>query len=175
VYAFYLLSIAVVIAIMLLAIPAGLIAVLLAWWQKVQLKGRLRVLVVFPSVCLLLFASVVGVLRLITGDLPSGSRVMAFDGATWRDEESASYVKGDITPRQKMLGDIVANVLPGQNRAEIEAQLGPSADTRYFESTGRDLIYVTGPERGPFGIDSEWLLIWLTESGRFERYDIVQD
>ena len=175
VYAFYLLSIAVVIAIMLLAIPAGLIAVLLAWWQKVQLKGRLRVLVVFPSVCLLLFASVVGVLRLITGDLPSGSRVMAFDGATWRDEESASYVKGDITPRQKMLGDIVANVLPGRSRAEIEAQLGASLDTSYFRSTGRDLIYITGPDRNPLGLDSEWLLIWLNDSGMFERYDIAHD
>lgn len=174
-YAFYVLSIAVVIAIMLLAIPAGLIAVLLAWWQKVQLKGRLRALVVFPYVCLLLFASVVGLLRLITGDLPSGSRVMTFDGATWKDEESASYVRGDITPRQKMLADIVENVLPGKTRVEIEAELGPSMDTRYFESKGRDLIYITGPERGPFGIDSEWLLIWLDESGRFARYDIAQD
>ena len=173
-YAVYFLSVVVVIAIMLLAIPAGLVGMLLAWRRKAPWKGRLRVLLVFPSVCLLLFASVFGIQRLMTGDLPSGSRVMAFDGATWRDEEAASYVKGDITPRQKMLGDAVAN-LPGRTRADIEAQLGPSADTRYFESTGRDLIYITGPERGPFAIDSEWLLIWLTESGRFERYDIVQD
>ena len=173
-YAFYVLSIAGVIAIMLLAIPASLIAALLAWWRKVQLKGRLRTLVVFPYVCLLLFASVVGLLRLITGDLPSGSRVMAFDGATWKDEESASYVRGDITPRQKMLGDVVASVLPGNGQAEIEAQLGPSLDIWYFQSTGRDLIYITGPVR-PLGLDSEWLLIWLDDHGRFERYDIAED
>jgi hypothetical protein len=174
-YFLYLLSVAVLIGIMLLAIPAGLIGVLLAWCRRAPLKGRLRLLVVFPSVCILVLASIVGVQRLITGDLPMGSRVMAFDGGTWRDEESAAYVKGDITPRQKMLGDIVANVLPGRSRTEIEAQLGPFLDTSYFKSTGRDLIYVTGPDRNPFGIDSEWLLIWLNDSGMFERYDIAQD
>jgi hypothetical protein len=174
-YALYVSSVALLIAIMLLAIPLGLIGVFLSSLRNAPLKGRLRLFVVFPSVCLLLFASMVGVLRLITGDLPSGSRMMAFDGETWRDEASASYVKGDITPRQKMLGDIATNLLPGQTRTEIEAQLGPSQNTPYFKSTGRDLIYITGPERGPFGIDSEWLLIWLTESGRFERYDIAQD
>jgi hypothetical protein len=165
----------VLIAIMLLAIPLGLIGVLLAWWQKNPLKGRFRVLVVFPSVCILVFAFIVGVQRLITGDLPMGSRVMAFDGDTWRDEESAAYVQGDVTPRQKMLGDVVANVLPGRSRTEIEAQLGPSLDTPYLRSTGRDLIYVTGPERNPLGLDSEWLLIWLDDSGMFERYDIGHD
>jgi hypothetical protein len=174
-YFLYLWSVAVLIGIMLLAIPAGLIGVLLAWCRKAPLTGRLRLLVVFPSVCILILASIVGVQRLITGDLPMGSRVMAFDGDTWRDEDSAAYVKGDITPRQKMLGDIVANVLPGRSRAEIEAQLGASLDTSYFRSTGRDLIYITGPERNPLGLDSEWLLIWLNDSGMFERYDIAHD
>jgi len=29
--------------------------------------------------------------------------------------------------------------------------------------------------RDSFATDPEWLLTWLTDSGRFERYDIVQD
>lgn len=46
----------------------------------------------------------------------------------------------------------------------------------YFQSTGRDLIYITGPERDSlFGIDSEWLLIWLDENGIYKRHAIVTD
>jgi hypothetical protein len=75
-----------------------------------------------------------------------------------------------------MLGDVVTNVLPGRNRTEIEALLGPSLETGYSKSTGRDLIYILGPERGSFfPIDSEWLLIWLNESGNFNRYSIYTD
>ncbi len=38
------------------------------------------------------------------------------------------------------------------------------------------LIYFMGPERGGgINIDSEWLLVWLDKSGRFQRYRIVTD
>jgi outer membrane protein assembly factor BamE (lipoprotein component of BamABCDE complex) len=85
-------------------------------------------------------------------------------------------VAHDITPRQKMLGDVVDNVLPGKTRAEIEAILGSPEETSCFANTGRDLIYSTGPERDtPFSIDSEWLLIWLDDQGRFERYAVYRD
>jgi hypothetical protein len=57
----YFWSVTLLIAIMLLAIPVGLIGVLLAWLQKNPLKGRFRVLVVFPTVCILVFASILGV------------------------------------------------------------------------------------------------------------------
>ena len=49
-------------------------------------------------------------------------------------------------------------------------------NTPYFQSTGRDLIYVTGPERDSvFGLDSEWLLIWLDGQGAYKRHAIVTD
>ena len=75
-----------------------------------------------------------------------------------------------------MLADVVQR-LPGRSRAEIESLLGPGLDTFYFKSTGRDLIYVTGPCRdSPVGpIDSEWLLIWLDENGVYERHSIAID
>lgn len=113
--------------------------------------------------------------RIIAGDLPTGSGILQFDRETWQHEGSCRFVDGDITPRQKMLRDVVEEVLPGMTRAEIEEQLGPSLDTSYFRTTGRDVIYVTGPERGFIAIDSEWLLIWLDENGRFERYGIYTD
>jgi len=107
--------------------------------------------------------------------LPTGSYDKQFDREAWLDPESANYAAGDITPRQKMLADVVKR-LPGQTHAELENMLGPTLDTPYFKSTGRDLIYVTGPERDSlFGIDSEWLLIWVDENGIYKRHAIVTD
>lgn len=74
-----------------------------------------------------------------------------------------------------MLADLVAQ-LPGRNQSQIVAMLGPSLETPYFKHSERDLIYYLGPQRDSlFPIDSEWLLIWLDEQGRFERYAVVND
>lgn len=73
-----------------------------------------------------------------------------------------------------MLGDAVA-ALQGKTRSEIESLLGPSLDTPYFTSTGRDLVYFLGPERAYLAFDSERLLIWLDKNGRFLQYSIAND
>lgn len=102
-------------------------------------------------------------------------KLLEFDQAVWLDPKSVELVSGDITPRQKMLGNVVEK-LPGKNRQELEALLGPSLDTSYFASTGRDLIYIVGPERdGFFSIDSEWLIIWLDPNGQYQRHAVVVD
>jgi hypothetical protein len=88
----------------------------------------------------------------------------------------ASSARGDTpTARQQMVGEVVQRLLPGKTRGELERLLGPSLDTPYFKTTGRDLIYVLGPERSFISIDSEWLLIWLDQAGRFRRAEIVTD
>jgi hypothetical protein len=74
-----------------------------------------------------------------------------------------------------MVDDVMQQVLSGKNRQQIEDALGPSLSTHYFKSSGRDLIYHLGPERGWFGIDSEWLLIWLDATGRFHRAKLATD
>ncbi len=75
-----------------------------------------------------------------------------------------------------MLGSLVDRFGTSQDRADLKALLGSSLETPYFESTGRDLIYILGPQRDSFfAIDSEWLLIWLDDSGHFERYEIYTD
>ena len=113
--------------------------------------------------------------NVLPSQLPSGSYDKQFDHEVWLDPESTNYTAGDITSRQKMLADVVKR-LPGHSRAELENMLGPTLDTPYFKSTGRDLIYITGPERDSlFGIDSEWLLIWVDENGTYKRHDIVTD
>ena len=122
------------------------------------------------------FVLVVGLLRALPSSLPTGSHLQSFDPALWHDPNSSKYVDGDITPRQKMLADVVKNVLPGRTRVELEKILGSSLDTPYFKSEGRDLIYMLGPQRDSFiAIDSEWLLIWLDKEGRFKRYAIAND
>ena len=97
-----------------------------------------------------------------------------FNSEIWRNPNSARYVSYDFTPRQRMLDDVIENVLPGSTQSEIEALLGESTNTGYFSLSERNLIYVLGAERG-LGVDSEWLLIWFDESGKFERYEIATD
>ena len=121
------------------------------------------------------FVAFMALATALPSQLPSGSYDSQFDRAVWVDPESTIFISGDITPRQKMLSDVVKR-LPGKNRVELENMLGTSLDTPYFQSTGRDLIYVTGPERDSlFSIDSEWLLIWVDENGIYKRHAVVTD
>ncbi len=112
--------------------------------------------------------------------LPNGSDELRFTSDIWKDESSAQSLDTEalISTREMMLADLVANVLPGKTAAEIEALLGPTLDTEYFASMDKDYIYYMGPERSGssfMAIDSEWLLIWVGEDGRFARYSIVND
>jgi hypothetical protein len=107
--------------------------------------------------------------------LPTGSFTKQFDQHLWLSGASQN-VRGDITERQKMLGEVVRRVVVNGTKDNIVAQLGPSEDSGYFESTGRDLIYYIGRERdSAFSIDSEWLLIWFDSGGRTSRYEIWAD
>lgn len=108
--------------------------------------------------------------------LPTGSFVKHFDQRVWAAPASSQFIQGDITDRQKMLGDVIRQVVNGGTKENTIAKLGPSEDDRYFLSSGRDLIYCMGPQRdSAFGIDSEWLLIWFDADGRISRYEIWSD
>lgn len=107
--------------------------------------------------------------------LPAGSGARTFDSTFWKAKNATLWNDG-ISVREQMLKDVIENVLPEKNKKQIEDQLGPSLKTNYFSEINKDLIYYLGPERGSlFNIDSEWLLIWLDEKGRFEHYEIVND
>lgn len=139
-------------------------------------QAKHRSMLTFSIGGLLLFASAYGLSAAIRGGLPSGSHLQRFDSAQWKHETASEPADGDISVRQKMLGDVVGNVLEGRSRREVEAMRGPPLETWYFASTGRDLIYLRGRERDSmFGVDSEWLLIWLDGSGRVERYEVRTD
>jgi hypothetical protein len=143
--------------------------------RREQVRSRHWFLVFYSALGFVCFGLVIALGQVIPNPLPSGSDQLKFDTSLWIRPESSRFVERDITPRQKMLGDAVA-ALPWKTKPEIEALLGPSLETPYFASTGRDMIYVLGPERSSyFRIDSEWLLIWLDENGRFHRYTIASD
>ncbi|PYN50206.1 MAG: hypothetical protein DMD94_27260 [Candidatus Rokuibacteriota bacterium] len=172
----YILSLPVtLLALFALAIWGG-VGLWRSWAHQRPPSRSHRAYALIGFVGLASFALATGVLRTLPRSLPTGSNLQSFDRTMWRDPHSAEHVEGDITPRQKMLADVVKNVLPGRTRAELENILGPSRNTAYFKSSGRDLIYTLGPQRDSyFAIDSEWLLIWLDKDGRFSRYEIAND
>jgi hypothetical protein len=100
---------------------------------------------------------------------------LPFDGALWRDAKSYQPRSGHLTDRQRMVRDVAEHVLAGRCEADMVRDLGPPEKTPYFSSTGRDMVYVLGPERGLFAIDSEWLLIWLDDKRCFKRHKVVTD
>ena len=95
-----------------------------------------------------------------------------FDSAAWK---ARSIDDGVMWPtRLRMADDLLdRNLRTGILRAEVENLLGPPDETSYFRDW--DLVYRLGPERGNFGIDSEWLVLRLDAGGRIAEYRIVRD
>lgn len=175
IYFVYGLSFPVVLLVLLVLVWRGGVGLRRSHSRRAPALSRHRLFLLIGAVGLICFAASLGLDRVISGGLPFGSHLQKFDPEIWQDPESRGFIRGDITPRQKMLGDVVANALQGRSRTELTALLGPSRGAGYFASSGRDMIYILGPARWFFSLDSEWLLIWLDESGRFERYQIAGD
>ena len=91
-----------------------------------------------------------------------------FNSEIWRDPKS-SRRSDDLTPRQRMLDDLVKNILPEKNKDEIELLLGKSEDSE----NKRYVIYMLGPDKSLFSLDGEYIIIWFDDSGNFERYEIM--
>ena len=68
---------------------------------------------------------------------------------------------------------LARGTLLGKSRAEVVAMLGEPPETEYFREW--HLVYRLGPERGLFGIDSEWLVLRIREDGRVAECRIVTD
>jgi hypothetical protein len=68
------------------------------------------------------------------------------------------------TTRQRMCDDIIENHLKiGMTEAEILDLLGEPSEGYSYHNM---LSFYLGPERGWFGIDSEWIRVELDEDGR---------
>ena len=107
--------------------------------------------------------------------LPMGSFAKSFDKQVWIDPQSSEHVEGDITPCQKMLGDVIQSIVRNGTRENIIAHLGAPTVGR-LSGDDVDTSYCTGPERVSFmRIDNEWLSIWFDESGRVTRWEVWSD
>ena len=120
----------------------------------------------------ILFCAVVatlGVTMLLIKIRPAAS----FDRAIWMASgEWQPYAMN--YPRRQMVDYLVgSNVLARKSRAEVEAMLGSPSRTDKFREA--DLVYWIGPDRGMFGIDSEWLLITFDSSDVVNNYFITED
>lgn len=107
--------------------------------------------------------------------LPEGSYDMKFDQQVWKQEETSTFSKTGYTLRQKMIGDVIKNIIANKNRQEVLEILGPPTDTDKWQSMKSDhLIYVLGPDRGFMPIDYEWLFVQF-EGEKFKRASIGTD
>ena len=103
--------------------------------------------------------------------LPSGSYQQPFNTELWIADDS-TVVNENITVRQKMVGDVVENILPGKSRNEVIRLLGLSSD----DSHQPTLNYYLGPLRGDFSeMHIEILKIHFNSSGHYEKYAIITD
>lgn len=163
-----------------LALAAGLTA-MGSWLSKTPaVRTSFRRWTVTLVLLLVAGVGLSGVALRLKRGLPYGSFLRPFDQTTWCNPASSAFAAGDLTPRQKMLGDVVRTVLkPGgraATREAILAQLGPSETDAADNSSGETLIYRLGPQLDSlFAIDDDWLLIWFDESGRFQGFRIRAD
>lgn len=102
------------------------------------------------------------------GKCPTGSFAMDFDPSRWAQAQLGG---SKVADRQKMLGDVVNNVIADSTREQIQSALGPTEDASWLDESGGDILsYYTGPARDSFiPIDGEVLVI------RFDENDRVAD
>ena len=118
------------------------------------------------TVVIVLIAGAVGYCTYEPGPIP-------FERDAWRNAEHWRSSEND-SPRLRMADGLVRDrVLIGKSRAEVEAMLGPRADTSKFREY--DLVYWLGRERGFMGIDSEWLVARVDAKGIVVEAQVVHD
>lgn len=100
----------------------------------------------------------------------------AFDAALWRRQELTKY-DPQWPPRLCMVDDLIGRrVLRAKTEAQVIELLGPPTDRMVLPGTSAcQLSYYLGPERGPFGIDSETLCIEVGTDGKVSRPWIHRD
>ncbi|MGB7160814.1 MAG: hypothetical protein WBD40_22305 [Tepidisphaeraceae bacterium] len=98
---------------------------------------------------------------LVISQMMSGPKValLDFDSVKWQAASEPDATHNSV--RLRMADSFLDGQQPiGKSREQIVALLGEPDDTPYFNEY--DMVYYLGPERGPMGIDSEWLVLKLT-------------
>jgi hypothetical protein len=100
----------------------------------------------------------------------------AFDVDLWRRQEVSQH-DPHWPPRLCMVDDLLARgQLCGKTETQVVELLGLPTDKMVLPgTTGCQISYYLGPERGPFGIDSEALCIAFGTDGKVSRQWIHRD
>ncbi len=94
-----------------------------------------------------------------------------FSPTIWRD---ASLTLEPAHVRLCMVDNLLAqNLLLGKSRAEVVELLGQPEPQN--GSSGYELVYLLGPERGFISIDYEWLVIQLDGAGQVSDARLMTD
>lgn len=135
-----------------------------------------RLLVVGGSVLVLIIGAQFAMSVLFAAALGPGPMARCdgreqFQPQLWQD---SAAVHGPLRVRGCMVDDLRrSHRLRGLSRAEVVALLGEPPPTNYFREY--DLVYWLGPERSPLGIDSEWLVIRVDETGLVVEDRLITD
>jgi hypothetical protein len=99
-----------------------------------------------------------------------------FDADLWRRQELTKH-DPHYPPRLCMADDLIGRrILIGMTEIQVIGFLGPPTDRMILPRTSAcEISYYLGPERGPFGIDSETLCIEVGTDGRVSRSWIHRD
>jgi hypothetical protein len=138
-----------------------------AFWEK--RSKTLRICITIGIVFLLLTSPIwLMATKAVYEDWKS---CLPFDSLVWKEsltKESTESV------RLRMINDLLRkHVLLGMHRSEVISLLGMPPSTEYFRDY--DLVYWLGPERGFFGIDSEWLAVKFDGEDRVTKASVVSD
>lgn len=91
-----------------------------------------------------------------------------FDSALWKNTRvSLDFDANLLTPRQRMMEDLVENHLTGLTKTEIVSLLGDPDSGLLSRERESSIVYILGPERG-LGVDFQCLMI------NFDENDIVE-
>lgn len=123
------------------------------------------------SVSIIFIALILIVVLMPTDGLPKYSGKLKFDSDLWRSEKALESDWTHVTPRQKMIKDLIRNNLSNKTKEDIFQLLGPSDTTKY--SPRAEAAYLLGLQRG-FGVDNEWLLVYFTDN-KVKKTEIYVD
>lgn len=98
---------------------------------------------------------------------------LEFNSTVWKNKSiSMDFDSNLLTPRQRMMEDLIGNHLFGLAKDEIESLLGEPDYSWQSESGNWIFRYVVGPEKG-IGVDDECLEISFDITNRFQTHDDI--
>jgi hypothetical protein len=162
---FYYFTVYVVIGCLVIAGLFGAAGIIKSHSNKTTISQKHKSFVVASIIGLSLFG-----ISFITRDIYFHKK---FDSDLWKNTKiSMDFDANLLTPRQRMMEDLVENHLSGLTKIEIESLLGTPNDSWQAEEGGWNLLYVIGPEKG-LGVDDQCLHIHFDENDNFESYEDI--